>query len=296
MPEDTRRAATWFNLSRMGEGDDATSRSGDSGQALFDESRRVHGSLPVSYQTFAARLAPLLADGEPLSAERAGELYLVCACEGGDDTALAQFELHFMPAARAAIAKVSSSEDAIDEALQELRRRLFVGDAPRIRAFSGRGPLWKWLRVTATRTAHDVRRAGGIETPAGDDVVERLLSEDVDADFRLVRERYEELFRDALRQALAALTGQERTLLRLRYVQNQSIDSLAVPFQAHRATVARWLQAIRGKILAQVHASLEAHIPRLSESEAQSLWRVVRSNVHLSFSRLMDDDAGNPDR
>jgi len=275
-------------------GDDSAGRSDEPARALFNEARRVQGELATTFEIFQARIAPLLTDGESLSAERASDVYLACACEAGDATALDQFELHFIPAARAAIAKVASSEDAIDEALQELRRRLFVGPTARIRSYSGRGPLWKWLRVTATRTAHDLRRSQGAQPATGDDVVERLLSEDVDAEFRLVRQRYEGIFRDALREALQTLTAQERTLLRLRYIQDQGIDSLAVPFQAHRATVARWLQTIRGKILAHVHQRLEAHIPRLSESEAQSLWRAVRSQVHLSFARLVEDDTAEP--
>jgi len=142
---------------------DPASRSDESLRALFDEAHRAHGELATSYETFRARLTPLIIDGETVSAQRAGELYLVCACEAGEPAALAQFELHFMPAARAAIAHVTSNEDAIDEAVQELRRRLFVGDFPRIRSFSGRGPLWKWLRITATRTAHDLRRSRGLE-------------------------------------------------------------------------------------------------------------------------------------
>jgi RNA polymerase sigma-70 factor (ECF subfamily) len=273
---------------------DPAGGSDQSLRALFNEARRAQGELATPYEVFCARVAPLLADGESLSAERASDIFLACACEAGDVTALDQFELHFIPAARAAIAKVTSSEDAVDEAVQELRRRLFVGPTPRIRAYSGSGPLWKWLRVTATRTAHDLRRAQGTLPAAGDDVVERLLSEDVDPEFRLVRQRYEAIFREALREALQTLTAQERTLLRLRYIQDQGIDSLAVPFQAHRATVARWLQTIRGKILAHVHRRLETHIPRLTETEAKSLWRAVRSQVHLSFARLVDDDGADP--
>jgi RNA polymerase sigma-70 factor (ECF subfamily) len=259
-------------------------------RAMFEDVHRTLGAPTISYETFRARAEALVAGGEDLSVERAGDLYLACACEEGDAAALTYFEQQLMPAARSAIAKVTSREDLIDDIVQELRRRLFVGPAPRIRSYSGRGPLWKWLRITATRTAHDVRRSRGAEAVGGDDMVELILRDDVDPEFRLVRQRYEGIFREALREALQTLTSQERTLLRLRYVENQGIDSLAVPFRAHRATIARWLQNIRGKILATVHSRLEAQIPDLGDGEVQSLWRAVRSQVHFSFSRLVKDD------
>jgi RNA polymerase sigma-70 factor (ECF subfamily) len=274
--------------------DDPAARLQDTLRSLYEEAGRGQPDVGAPYEAFRARIAALIAAGDEVTSERVNDLYLACACEVGDGPALNQFELHLMPAARGAIAKITSHDDTIDEAMQELRRRLFVGPPPRIAAYSGRGPLWKWLRITAIRTAHDVRRARGAEPAGGDDVIELLLKDEMDPELRLVRERYEGMFRDALRGALETLNDQERALLRMRYIQNQGIDQLAVPFRAHRATVARWLQGIREKILAHVHARLEAHIPRLSESEAHSLWRAVRSQVHLSFSRLVKDEDSAP--
>jgi RNA polymerase sigma-70 factor (ECF subfamily) len=196
-----------------------------------------------------------------------------------------------LPAARTAIARVMSPrEDLIDDAVQELRSRLFTGSAPRIRSYSGRGPLWKWLRITATRVAHDVRRARGAEGSSSDDALDALLANDPDPDVQLMRERFRDLFRQALGEALTQLQPTERALVRLRYVQNQNIDALALSLHAHRATVARWLQAIRRRILEHVCARLEERVPRLSESEVHSLWRAVRSQVHISLSRLADQD------
>jgi RNA polymerase sigma-70 factor (ECF subfamily) len=242
------------------------------------------GDAPLtSFERFQARAQALLADGQPLSAERAGDLCLACGCEDGHPAALAQFDQRLLPAARAAIARIIAPlEDLIDDAIQELRSRLFTGPAPRIAAYSGRGPLWKWLRITATRVAHDLLRARGVHATAGEDALDSLLADDPDPDVRLMRERYREVFRQALSEALTQLTPTERALVRLRYVQNQNIDALALSFRAHRATVARWLQTIRRRILDQVLA-------RLSESEVHSLWRAVRSQVHVSFSRLFEE-------
>lgn len=263
-------------------------------RALFEDARSALPGLTAPYEKFSARVNALLGSSDEVSAGTAHDLYLACACEDGDSAALRYFESHLMPAIRAAIAKVTSQEDLIDEAAQELRRRLFCHPAPRIMSYSGRGPLWKWLRITATRTAYDVHRSRGVTPASIDDVADVFLQDQIDPEFRIVRERYGELVRQALRDAVGMLTTEEKTLLRLRYVQNQGIDSLATPFKAHRATVARRLRSIREKILAHLHACLGVHIPRLSESEARSLWRAVRSQVHLSFSRLVERDSRVP--
>ena len=261
--------------------------------ALFAQVQQTAGTAGATFAQFAALAAPLLAAGEPVSLERAADLCLAGACGHGLPEALAQFESRLMPAARGAIARVMKPrEDLIDDAVQELRSRLFTGDAPRIRAYSGRGPLWKWLRITAVRVAHDLRRVRQIDPAGSDDALEMLLADDPDPDVRLMRERFRELFHEALREALAQLTPQERALVRLRYIKNQGIDTLAVPFGAHRATVARWLQDIRRRLLDHVCAKLEKKIPRLTESEVHSLWRAVRSQVHLSFSQFFSHEDG----
>lgn len=267
-------------------------------RALFEGARAAHPAVTASYARFKARIDALgsahgQAHDEP-SAERALDLYVACACEEGDGPALRHFESSFMPGIRAAIAKVTNQEDLIDEAAQELRRRLFCPPAPRIASYSGRGPLWKWLRITATRTAYDVHRSRGVIPTGIDDVADRFLQDQVDPEFQVVRDLYGELVRAALCEALALLSNDEKTLLRLRYLHDQGIDSLAVPFNAHRSTVARKLRGIREKLLAHLQRSLGVHIPQLSHSEARSLWRAVRSQVHLSFSRLVEPESGPP--
>jgi RNA polymerase sigma-70 factor, ECF subfamily len=255
----------------------------------FSAAQARQPKLRASFEGFRQRVLPLLQAGDQLAAERIDDLYLACACAEGDPAALQHFEQHLVPVARAAVSQVSPAPDLIDEAIQELRQRLFMGARPRIAAYAGKGPLWKWLRITASRTAHDLLRARGTVREAGNDVVERLLLEDVEPEFRLIRERYQDLFREALREALALLGPEDRTLLRLRYVESQGIDRLAIPFRAHRATIARRLQSIRDRMLEHVQQRLTADDPDLSRGDAQSLWRAVRSHLHVSFSRILAD-------
>jgi RNA polymerase sigma-70 factor (ECF subfamily) len=248
------------------------------------------GELRVSFEDFRRRLQPLWLDEEPVTEERAAELYLACACEAGDEEALARFDRELGATARAAIARIAPGDDQIDEVMQELRQRLFCGDKPKIGTYGGRGPLWKWLRITATRAAQDFVKSKQGRPTGVDDVVDRFLADDGEPEFRLLRGRYEPLFRQAFVEAMAALDAQERTILRLRYVQNQGIDRLSVVFGVHRATVARWLETIRDKMLSHVQDRIAADEPNLTRSDVHSLWRAVRSQVHFSFARLVVTD------
>lgn len=267
----------------------------DAIRGLFEMARSALPGCVARHEGFAARVHVVLAAGIDVDAERARDLFLASACEEGNGPALAHFESMLMPSARVAMARVTSHDDLLEEATQELRKRLFCAPSPRIISYSGRGPLWKWLRVTAMRTVHDLRRSRGNANEAvTDDVVDVFARAEIDPEFSVFRQRYAALIREAMERAIETLSTEEKTLLRLRYAENQGIDSLSVFFQAHRATMARRLQNLREKLVDQVQSNLAVRLPRITRSEARSLWRVVRSQVHLSFSALLQPDRRSP--
>src|SRR5687767_5139280 len=85
-------------------------------------------------------------------AAHADDLALARACGEGDAAALRTFEGRYMPAAQRALGRFGGRAFVAD-ALQELRVRLFLGPNPRIRDYSGAGPLEAWLKITAVRVA-----------------------------------------------------------------------------------------------------------------------------------------------
>jgi RNA polymerase sigma-70 factor (ECF subfamily) len=103
----------------------------------------------------------------------------------------------------------------------------------------------------------------------------------------LLREAYRDAFQTALGDTFAALSPRERNLLRLHVLDGLGIDEIAAPYGVHRATAARWLNAVHEAILAGVHQRLRAHDPRLDDAELESLGRAVRSELHLSLWRLL---------
>ena len=261
-------------------------------RAAYDEARVRHAGVNASFAAFRDRWRCLETQDGVVAPERAADIYLACACQEGDSAGLRCFETQLLPSVRAVIARLARSPDVVDDAVQEMLQRLFCGPQPKIQTYAGRGPLWKWLRIMAVRVAQQLRRARGLAPIVSNDVAEKILSEEVPPETLIVKRRYGDTVRQVLARAIEALPADDKALLRLQYLERQGIDQLAALFHAHRATMARRLQQIRRRIATDVRARLGVHLPNLSVEEAQSLWRAIRSQVHLSLSRLIRRTSG----
>lgn len=205
------------------------------------------------------------------SAARSGELALVQACLSGDAQALARFEREFGACVRAGAAHVCPDPSFVEETASALRVRLFSGPAPKLAAYSGRGPLAAWLRIVAARLALDHcrseqrRRARERAAP--------LLSQPAspEAERGLDRARYAGPFATAMRAALQALEPRQRALLVLRYRDGLELEELGERFAVHRATVQRWLGLATIALRAELAAELSRAGARLSTSELTGL-------------------------
>jgi RNA polymerase sigma-70 factor (ECF subfamily) len=172
-----------------------------------------------------------------------------------------------------------------------LRARLFVGSGkapPRISTYSGRGPIAGWLKVAAVRLAVDEYRSNGASPERSVDVefLERLAPASADPELAYLRARYQATFEDALKQALTALTPQQRTLLRLYYVDGVGVEKLGTMNGVHGSTISRWIAHARGTLLHEARVLVGAALA-ISSSEYESLLRVVRSGLHLSLARFL---------
>ena len=88
------------------------------------------------------------------------ELALALACARGDDTAIRLLEREYFDGVRGALRAMKLDADLTDEVIQEVRRKLLVGEPPKIVGYAGRGSLRGLLKVTATRTAISLLRKG----------------------------------------------------------------------------------------------------------------------------------------
>jgi RNA polymerase sigma-70 factor (ECF subfamily) len=185
------------------------------------------------------------------------------------------------------VARIGSDPDFLDELVQTLRAGLLVGAPPappRIASYSGRGPLAGWLRITAVRTAIDLRRTHR-ELQLDDDLGARLGVEG-DAELSLLRARYLADFQRALEDAIDGLSPRDRMLLRLYVMNGMTIDELGAIYHVHRATISRQLSAARAAIFDETRRLLAERL-RLAPSEINGLLRAVRSQLNLSLGRIL---------
>ena len=275
-------------------------------QALWQAGRAAWPTVDVELDRFAAHVARHVGEGDGrggradagTSADLLGaDLYLACACAGGDPAALRLFEDQVLPQADAALRRLDSSPAFADEVRQLLRQKLFVGDgeaAPKIADYAGRGPLVTWVRVAAVRTALNLLGAGKRETAMTSSQMAALAPPVDDPSLRYLKAQFADEFEAALGRACAALTDRDRTILRLRFADDLNIDQIGGLYGVHRATVARWIARIRDEIFAATRNDLVGRL-RLDESDFDSLLRLARSQLDLSLSAVLyDTPPGGP--
>jgi RNA polymerase sigma-70 factor (ECF subfamily) len=231
-------------------------------------------------------LAAYLAEREHASLDRALDLYIACACSLGDSAAIVRFEEAYFGEVRAAISRISGAATVLDEAIQQLRRTMFVGDGkpPGITGYAGSGDLRAWLRVAATRIALGLmraRRASEDNEPA----LERIVASDPDPASALMRKEYGAKATEAMRDAFAALEPRDRNLLRQYFLDQLTIDDLGALYGVHRATAARWVEKARAALEKGTQSLLRERLG-VSKETLDSIVRMVHSNLEVSLSGL----------
>jgi RNA polymerase sigma-70 factor (ECF subfamily) len=222
--------------------------------------------------------------------DRAGDLYLACACSLGDARAIAVFERELFKAIPAYVARMRLTKEAIEELKQLLRTRLFVADAgraPVIAEYRGRGPLEAWLRVTTVHQALCVERSAASATARE---AQATPSPQADAELQLIKHQHRAEFSAALEQAFALLSKDEKAVLRLHYLEGLTIDETAALFHVHRATVARWIARTRETILAETKRRLAEKL-KLPAAELEGMFALVQSNLRVSIERFLKQTA-----
>ena len=257
----------------------------DRAQAAFDEGSRQWPALRgLTLGAFRAFVDEVAVEPEALD-QHAGDFYLAAAAVAGDADAVKLFDERILADLPRWLARLRLQPATIDDIGQQLRAKLLVGPEPRLRQYRGKGPLGAWVRVAAMRVALDVCGGDPVfsdRLPAPDGPLLGALSPEQ----QLIRDEYGTLFEQALRDALAQLAKRDRNLLRLHYVSRMSLDAIARAYRVHRATVVRWLAAVRSDLDTVVRVRLWQELG-VSPSEFRSLWNAVRSNVEVSLSHLL---------
>jgi RNA polymerase sigma-70 factor (ECF subfamily) len=257
----------------------------------WEAGRAAWPSVELAEDVFTSHVRSKLApDAGAADVERrdVAALYLACACARGVPAALAELDRHVLSLVPDFLARIQGSSALADEVRQMLREKLLVGsdgESPRIATYGGEGPLAAWVRVAAVRTAlnllekmdervgHDsaaLDRARAATTPE---------QEVVGADQRA-------LFREVLEQAVSALPAEQRTALRLHFVEGLTGDEIGERLGISRATVVRWLSTAKSFLLRETKRLVTDRL-KLSPADAESFIANARSRLDLSLSVLL---------
>lgn len=246
----------------------------------------------VDRGVYVARLADALLSREgpielaALDQVAAEDLYLATALARGDAAALVLAERELVPVMRQAAGKIDADPSFMDEVIQRIRHRLFVGEPnnePAITSYRGTGPLTRWLRVVATRIAVDLTRAR--DHLEGDDAIAELVAPD-DPELALIWHTCADAYKRALAHAVKSLPKRDRTLLRQRYVDDLDLDALGKIHGVHASTIMRRLRKIEDQLATTTRTALKSELA-LSDSQLSSMERMVVGQVPLSLTRML---------
>jgi len=253
----------------------------DTLRQMFSEGQRKWPTLRVDFEVFVAHCQRVLPSNGELPLAPA-DVYLCCACTLEQPAALRSFEAEGAAVAEAAIRRIDGSDDFVRDTLQALWSKLLVGADAGVRSYSGRGPLQAWVRVVATRIALDRRRVDKRSAGRQVELSDRFAAADVNLEAALLKAQFGQIFQDALRVSVAALSKQERNVLRMHVVGQCSIDEIGRDYNVHRATAARWIERSRAKIYDEVRDALRVR-HNLTDSEFNSLATLMGEELQLSL-------------
>jgi RNA polymerase sigma-70 factor (ECF subfamily) len=250
----------------------------------LEDARGAWPSLGLAPLKFCAYLAERLGDEGTLEDLRAPDLYLACACVERVDGAQQLFEDGPFREASLGLSRINAPSDRIEDAKQNVRRQLLDGA---LADFAGRGDLRGWLRVTLTRQLLRLIGREQRQVALHTDQLIQKVGAAADPETEYLRNLYGDQFRQAFTDALTALSGRDRRLLRYRYVDELTVDDVGALLAVHRATAARQL-ARAGEVLQERTKELLRERLKVSSTELHSILRLVESQMHLSLQRLLE--------
>jgi RNA polymerase sigma-70 factor (ECF subfamily) len=210
--------------------------------------------------------------------EHGRDLLLVYLWSVGSTEATHTLEAEYLNQVPLVVAAIDPSPAFIADVVQELKAKLYA--ERRLLQYAGSGPLGGWLRRAALNTASTLLRPQRQALPV--DPSSDELAPDVELTY--LKHRYGPEFRTAFIEALGSLTARERTVLRLNSLSQVSIDELGVMYSVHRATVARWVQVARAKVVERTRETLIARLG-LGAEELDELLSVLQSQLDVSLRR-----------
>jgi RNA polymerase sigma-70 factor (ECF subfamily) len=270
-----------------------------------DKSAEFRAEFPEAYARAKAAWSGIVVEAAGFAshavarhAKEAGEalhwedLYIAFACLSDVRGARELVDRRVLSEVPRYVSQIDPSAAFADEVRQRLRERLFAGPSPKIGEYTGRGPIGGWVRVAAVRTALNLRRERARSDRREEEAYEGdLLPRQRDPELELLRARYGHEVKEVFAAVLATLTADQRTVLRMHYLDALTLDEIGVAYGVHRATAARWIQQAREAILSLTRRRLHEQL-NLSTTDIESVLALVQTRLESSLRRMLGDQDG----
>lgn len=256
------------------------------------EARNRYPAVHVTDQDFTTYLGERLKDSEAdagaIASRATSDIYLACGCVAGDRDALIALDSQVLALLPGAMGRLNLSAAAVEEAIARARAKLLVGNDGRGKLidFSGTGDLRGWVKVIAIRDALRTARKEKREVSLSDELEAALPTSDLDPDLAYQRRLYRSEFKASFEAAVDELQPRERSLLRQSIVFGANVDQIALVYQVHRATSARWIAKAREQLGNKTRAHLRERLS-ISDTQFESIVRLIESQMDLSIERLL---------
>ena len=256
----------------------------------FEAARAPWPGLDLPAERFIRHLAERWPPGAKDGVEPAirglhlGDLYLACACAAGVPGAADALEREHLSKIPAALRRQRLAPEAVEDVCQKLREKVILNT--HIATYSGEGKLSNWIAVIAKRMAAKSAARGPASTSGWSRVVGQLpAAGDLEKDV-LKKDLLGEL-ESAMRAAGAALSDEQRELLKFHYRDGLSEPKLAKLFNTSQPTISRRLGKAREIMLAETERLLGERLG-LTREDFESFISDVRSRwLDLSLSHVL---------
>ena len=244
----------------------------DAMRVAYGEAAAAWPKISLSFEQF--RSAAIRWKNADIAPAYPADVFLCAACAVGSRGAYQALEKAHFPVLRTPIGWIVGDSVGVDDVLQEVRTRLFVGDSPRIMTYRGDGPLAGWLRRVALRIAQDQRRTRVLERERQRKLACAQLwmaaSTTPAPEFPEAVGQLARLCESAWREAIGSLNSMDRCLLYYNCICGISIDTLAPLYCKHRATIARHIGDAKDRVRRLVREILAAQTGRLGAGEPEA--------------------------
>jgi RNA polymerase sigma-70 factor, ECF subfamily len=261
--------------------------------AVIREAETRYGQLPRDrLATFLLSRLEGVVDPEPaLRKLRIADLCLAFMAGEGHTAATAELEQIIRKHCAGWIRATGSDPNDV---MQQALSRLLVpeeGAARRILEYRGMAPLSSFLRIICTRMAISIARKTLQESNLS--LSYEVVAPGNDLELDALRARYREPFTVAMREALRALSPRNKTLLKLHFAKGVQVAALATMYNIHRVSMSRWIAEAKEELFTATKEGFKAEV-HVTDSEFQSVLRVMRSELDLRLSTLREDEIPSP--